>query len=129
MKASRWCDESREMFIQLNALHPVLSKPFRWVLLHKSISGEGKKNRLAYSSVCVCVFLSASLHLLVVSLAQEGEIWPNIPVQLNIVFRPEEARLYQETIYCDVTGEFDSSSLQFQVFEDFSVCPPHWLQA
>lgn len=57
MKALRWCDESREMFIQLNALHPVLSKPFRWVLLHKSISGEGKKKQTGIQQrVCVCVF-------------------------------------------------------------------------
>lgn len=39
-------------------------------------------------------------------MAQEGEIWPNIPIQLTIVFSPKEARFYQETIYCDVTGEF-----------------------
>ncbi|XP_049928998.1 hydrocephalus-inducing protein homolog isoform X2 [Epinephelus moara] len=34
----------------------------------------------------------------------EGEIWPNTPAQFNIVFKPEEAKLYQDTIYCDVTG-------------------------
>lgn len=36
---------------------------------------------------------------------QEGEVWPNIPVEVNIVFKPEEAKLYQETVYCDITGE------------------------
>uniref|UniRef100_UPI003AADF4DB hydrocephalus-inducing protein homolog n=1 Tax=Centroberyx gerrardi TaxID=166262 RepID=UPI003AADF4DB len=34
----------------------------------------------------------------------EGEIWPNTTAQFNIVFKPEEAKLYQQTIYCDVTG-------------------------
>ncbi|GAA6221266.1 hydrocephalus-inducing protein homolog [Lates japonicus] len=34
----------------------------------------------------------------------EGEIWPSMTAQFNIVFKPEEARLYQQTIYCDVTG-------------------------
>ncbi|XP_031731518.1 hydrocephalus-inducing protein homolog isoform X1 [Anarrhichthys ocellatus] len=34
----------------------------------------------------------------------EGEIWPKTPAQFNIVFKPEEAKLYQQTIYCDVTG-------------------------
>lgn len=54
------------------------------------------------------VLVSASMHLVflhVVFMSQEGEIWPNIPVELNIVFKPEEAKLYQETIYCDVAGE------------------------
>ncbi|XP_069028847.1 hydrocephalus-inducing protein homolog [Embiotoca jacksoni] len=34
----------------------------------------------------------------------EGEIWPNATAYFHIVFKPEEARLYQQTIYCDVTG-------------------------
>uniref|UniRef100_A0A8C2Z802 HYDIN/VesB/CFA65-like Ig-like domain-containing protein n=1 Tax=Cyclopterus lumpus TaxID=8103 RepID=A0A8C2Z802_CYCLU len=34
----------------------------------------------------------------------EGEIWPRTPGQFNIVFMPEEAKLYQQTIYCDITG-------------------------
>ncbi|XP_071313817.1 hydrocephalus-inducing protein homolog isoform X2 [Trachinotus anak] len=34
----------------------------------------------------------------------EGEIWPNATAQFNIVFKPEEAKLYQQTVYCDVTG-------------------------
>lgn len=36
---------------------------------------------------------------------QQGEIWPNITAQFVIVFKPEEAKLYQQTIYCDVTGQ------------------------
>uniref|UniRef100_A0A674P6G4 HYDIN/VesB/CFA65-like Ig-like domain-containing protein n=1 Tax=Takifugu rubripes TaxID=31033 RepID=A0A674P6G4_TAKRU len=42
---------------------------------------------------------------------QEGEVWPNIPVELNIVFKPEEAKLYQETIYCDITGRESTLAL------------------
>ncbi|XP_034061831.1 LOW QUALITY PROTEIN: hydrocephalus-inducing protein homolog [Gymnodraco acuticeps] len=34
----------------------------------------------------------------------EGEIWPKTPAQFNIIFKPEEAKLYQQTIYCHVTG-------------------------
>ncbi|XP_045894276.1 hydrocephalus-inducing protein homolog isoform X2 [Micropterus dolomieu] len=34
----------------------------------------------------------------------EGEIWPKMTAQFLIVFKPEEAKLYQQTIYCDVTG-------------------------
>ncbi|XP_056908191.1 hydrocephalus-inducing protein homolog isoform X4 [Takifugu flavidus] len=41
----------------------------------------------------------------------EGEVWPNIPVELNIVFKPEEAKLYQETIYCDITGRESTLAL------------------
>ncbi|XP_029378255.1 hydrocephalus-inducing protein homolog [Echeneis naucrates] len=36
--------------------------------------------------------------------SQEGEIWPNTTAQFNIVFKPEEAKLYQQTMYCDITG-------------------------
>uniref|UniRef100_G3PQA2 HYDIN/VesB/CFA65-like Ig-like domain-containing protein n=1 Tax=Gasterosteus aculeatus TaxID=69293 RepID=G3PQA2_GASAC len=34
----------------------------------------------------------------------EGEICPRTPAQFDIVFKPEEAKLYQQTIYCDITG-------------------------
>uniref|UniRef100_A0A3Q3MLA1 HYDIN axonemal central pair apparatus protein n=1 Tax=Mastacembelus armatus TaxID=205130 RepID=A0A3Q3MLA1_9TELE len=34
----------------------------------------------------------------------EGEIWPNTTAHFNIVFKPEQAKLYQRTIYCDVAG-------------------------
>nr|XP_029134421.1 hydrocephalus-inducing protein homolog [Labrus bergylta] len=34
----------------------------------------------------------------------EGEIWPNMTAQFSIVFKPEEAKVYQQTIYCDVAG-------------------------
>lgn len=37
-------------------------------------------------------------------MAKEGEIWPNVTAHFKIVFKPEEAKLYQQTIYCDVTG-------------------------
>lgn len=78
------------------------------------LSGGWKVTSPPTPAVCVrvCarmrmfVFLHATMHRLLVFLAQEGEIWPNIPILLNIVFRPEEAKIYQETIYCDVTGEF-----------------------
>uniref|UniRef100_A0A672ZM34 HYDIN/VesB/CFA65-like Ig-like domain-containing protein n=1 Tax=Sphaeramia orbicularis TaxID=375764 RepID=A0A672ZM34_9TELE len=36
--------------------------------------------------------------------SSEGEIWPNLTAQFHIVFKPEEAKLYQQTIYCDITG-------------------------
>ncbi|XP_035381538.1 hydrocephalus-inducing protein homolog [Electrophorus electricus] len=35
---------------------------------------------------------------------QEGDIWPNRTAEINIIFKPQEARLYQHTVYCDVTG-------------------------
>lgn len=39
-------------------------------------------------------------------MAQEGEIWPNMTTQFFIVFKPEEAKLCQQTIYFDVTGQW-----------------------
>ncbi|XP_047008963.2 hydrocephalus-inducing protein homolog isoform X3 [Ictalurus punctatus] len=35
---------------------------------------------------------------------QEGDIWPNRTAEISIIFKPQEAKLYQHTIYCDVTG-------------------------
>ncbi|KAI5620965.1 hydrocephalus-inducing protein-like, partial [Silurus asotus] len=35
---------------------------------------------------------------------QEGDVWPNCTAEISIIFKPQEARLYQHTIYCDVTG-------------------------
>lgn len=72
-------------------------------------------------SVCVCT--SALYHLnnnclfFVLSLChpsftQEGEIWPNITTQFVIVFKPEEAKLYQETVYCDITGQYLYKKIQ-----------------
>lgn len=38
-------------------------------------------------------------------MVQEGEIWPNMTTQFFIVFKPEEAKLCEQTIYFDVTGQ------------------------
>ncbi|RXM33054.1 Hydrocephalus-inducing protein [Acipenser ruthenus] len=35
---------------------------------------------------------------------KEGDIWPNSTAEVNIVFKPKEAKVYQQTIYCDITG-------------------------
>ena len=35
---------------------------------------------------------------------QEGDVWPNSTAEVNIVFKPQEAKLYQQTVYCDITG-------------------------
>ncbi|KAG2469945.1 HYDIN protein, partial [Polypterus senegalus] len=34
----------------------------------------------------------------------EGEIWPNSTVEVNIFFKPKEEKVYQQNIYCDITG-------------------------
>ncbi|XP_027883649.1 hydrocephalus-inducing protein homolog isoform X2 [Xiphophorus couchianus] len=34
-----------------------------------------------------------------------GELWPNTTANFLIVFKPEEAKVYQHTVYCDVTGK------------------------
>ncbi|XP_078720178.1 hydrocephalus-inducing protein homolog isoform X2 [Lampetra fluviatilis] len=34
----------------------------------------------------------------------EGDIWPNSSAEITVVFKPREARVYQHTAYCDVTG-------------------------
>ncbi|XP_028813720.1 hydrocephalus-inducing protein homolog [Denticeps clupeoides] len=34
----------------------------------------------------------------------EGDIWPNTTAEVQIIFKPQEAKLYQQTVYCDITG-------------------------
>ncbi|XP_073706753.1 hydrocephalus-inducing protein homolog [Garra rufa] len=34
----------------------------------------------------------------------KGEIWPNSTAEVNIIFTPQEARIYQQTVYCEITG-------------------------
>ncbi|XP_071670318.1 hydrocephalus-inducing protein homolog isoform X2 [Patagioenas fasciata] len=34
----------------------------------------------------------------------EGDVWPNSSAEINVVFKPQEARVYQETVYCDISG-------------------------
>ncbi|CAH2323836.1 Hypothetical predicted protein [Pelobates cultripes] len=34
----------------------------------------------------------------------EGDIWPNSSVEIRVLFKPREAKLYQRVIYCDITG-------------------------
>uniref|UniRef100_A0A3B4VD89 HYDIN axonemal central pair apparatus protein n=1 Tax=Seriola dumerili TaxID=41447 RepID=A0A3B4VD89_SERDU len=58
----------------------------------QKLSQATKDHLLALSHSCVTVEPA------------EGEIWPNTTAQFTIVFKPEEAKLYQQTIYCDVTG-------------------------
>uniref|UniRef100_A0A3B4XGU3 HYDIN axonemal central pair apparatus protein n=1 Tax=Seriola lalandi dorsalis TaxID=1841481 RepID=A0A3B4XGU3_SERLL len=60
--------------------------------LQESRSQATKDQLLALSHSCITVEPA------------EGEIWPNTTAQFTIVFKPEEAKLYQQTIYCDVTG-------------------------
>ncbi|XP_021264314.1 hydrocephalus-inducing protein homolog isoform X3 [Numida meleagris] len=34
----------------------------------------------------------------------EGDVWPNSSAEINVIFRPREAGLYQQTVYCDISG-------------------------
>uniref|UniRef100_H0WFN8 MSP domain-containing protein n=2 Tax=Otolemur garnettii TaxID=30611 RepID=H0WFN8_OTOGA len=34
----------------------------------------------------------------------EGELWPNSSAEITVYFKPLEAKLYQQTIYCDISG-------------------------
>uniref|UniRef100_A0A671M7Q3 HYDIN/VesB/CFA65-like Ig-like domain-containing protein n=1 Tax=Sinocyclocheilus anshuiensis TaxID=1608454 RepID=A0A671M7Q3_9TELE len=33
-----------------------------------------------------------------------GEIWPNSTAEVNIIFKPQEVGIYQQTVYCEITG-------------------------
>ncbi|XP_075692913.1 hydrocephalus-inducing protein homolog [Rhinoderma darwinii] len=34
----------------------------------------------------------------------EGDVWPNSSVQVTVLFKPPAAKIFQRTIYCDITG-------------------------
>ncbi|XP_077975805.1 hydrocephalus-inducing protein homolog isoform X2 [Styela clava] len=34
----------------------------------------------------------------------EGDIWPNSTIELTVAFKPKEAKSYQRTAFCDITG-------------------------
>ncbi|KAG8523662.1 Hydrocephalus-inducing protein, partial [Galemys pyrenaicus] len=34
----------------------------------------------------------------------EGDVWPNSSVEIIVYFNPLEAKLYQQTVYCDISG-------------------------
>ncbi|NXL46323.1 HYDIN protein, partial [Podilymbus podiceps] len=34
----------------------------------------------------------------------EGDVWPNSSAEINVIFKPREARVYQQTVYCDISG-------------------------
>ncbi|NXL40228.1 HYDIN protein, partial [Glaucidium brasilianum] len=34
----------------------------------------------------------------------EGDILPNSSAEINVIFRPQETRVYQQTVYCDISG-------------------------
>ncbi|NXF81935.1 HYDIN protein, partial [Sclerurus mexicanus] len=34
----------------------------------------------------------------------EGEIWPNSSEEINVIFKPREARVYKQAAYCDISG-------------------------
>ncbi|XP_039209471.1 hydrocephalus-inducing protein homolog isoform X12 [Crotalus tigris] len=34
----------------------------------------------------------------------EGDVWPNSTTEIRVMFRPQEAGMYLQTVYCDITG-------------------------
>ncbi|KAM9214465.1 hydrocephalus-inducing protein homolog [Leptosomus discolor] len=34
----------------------------------------------------------------------EGEIWPNSSAEVKVIFKPREARVYRQVLYCDISG-------------------------
>ncbi|XP_013359426.1 PREDICTED: hydrocephalus-inducing protein homolog isoform X2 [Chinchilla lanigera] len=34
----------------------------------------------------------------------EGDVWPNSSAEITVYFNPVEAKVYQQTIYCDISG-------------------------
>uniref|UniRef100_A0A8C5X688 HYDIN/VesB/CFA65-like Ig-like domain-containing protein n=1 Tax=Malurus cyaneus samueli TaxID=2593467 RepID=A0A8C5X688_9PASS len=35
---------------------------------------------------------------------KEGEVRPNCSAEINVFFKPQEARVYQQMVYCDISG-------------------------
>ncbi|KAJ7312066.1 hypothetical protein JRQ81_006401 [Phrynocephalus forsythii] len=34
----------------------------------------------------------------------EGDVWPNSTAEIRVIFQPQEAGVYQHTVYCDISG-------------------------
>ncbi|XP_061450040.1 hydrocephalus-inducing protein homolog isoform X1 [Rhineura floridana] len=34
----------------------------------------------------------------------EGDVWPNSTTEISVIFRPQEAGVYNRTVYCDISG-------------------------
>ncbi|XP_030334371.1 hydrocephalus-inducing protein homolog [Strigops habroptila] len=34
----------------------------------------------------------------------EGDVWPNSSAEIKVIFKPREAKVYQERVYCDISG-------------------------
>ncbi|CAB1432185.1 unnamed protein product [Pleuronectes platessa] len=79
------------------AIHPLLARA-----VQERRSQDSKDYLLALSHSCITVD------------PMEGEIWPNVTAQFNIIFKPEKSKLYQQTIYCDVTGRESRLPLTIQ---------------
>ncbi|XP_073515931.1 hydrocephalus-inducing protein homolog isoform X2 [Phyllobates terribilis] len=58
------------------------------------------RNRRTAADVDAMLFSDAVFQLEPV----EGDVWPNSSVQVTVLFRPQAARIYQRTVYCDITG-------------------------
>ncbi|KAL2300220.1 hypothetical protein Nmel_012186 [Mimus melanotis] len=35
---------------------------------------------------------------------KEGEIWPSCSAEISVFFKPQEARVYNQAVYCDISG-------------------------
>ncbi|NXB42422.1 HYDIN protein, partial [Leucopsar rothschildi] len=35
---------------------------------------------------------------------KEGEIWPKCSAEISVFFKPQEARVYNQAVYCDISG-------------------------
>ncbi|XP_071613168.1 hydrocephalus-inducing protein homolog [Heliangelus exortis] len=34
----------------------------------------------------------------------EGDVWPSSSAEIKVIFKPQEARTYQQTVFCDISG-------------------------
>ncbi|XP_059684686.1 hydrocephalus-inducing protein homolog [Gavia stellata] len=34
----------------------------------------------------------------------EGDVWPNSSAEIKVIFKPREARVYQQAVYCEISG-------------------------
>ncbi|XP_042266839.1 hydrocephalus-inducing protein homolog isoform X2 [Thunnus maccoyii] len=87
-------EEEKEQLLLQSESDPTVNHclPLMSRALQEHRSKATKNHLLALSDNCLTVEPA------------EGEIWPNTTAHFIIVFKPEEAKLYQQTIYCDVTG-------------------------
>lgn len=108
-RGKRWKTESVRESVQsvgpTQTLRGHLIEIFNSLRIHLTKESFPNCFLLYICSLISALYVLTWIIFLFLYIIQEGVIWPRMVAQFHIVFKPEEAKLYQQTIFCDVTGQ------------------------